>query len=351
MDNRSALNAITAWRLLDAGRIDEALGLAGDLPGLAALIAHLGRSSPPPDAPGNSVTAPAVTGWKQYYRAEYADAVTTWSELYPSGLSWVDAWVALGFAKVATDVGRFATALGWAGVSAAHARAGEHLDLLAAVCGARGEVLLRGGRPLAAAESFAEDIALLPPGCRFLGRIRCYRAHAWARLGEDGEVAAEIAYRQAAHSPHERTDPYAWAGLALLAAARADKDAICSLLDNQPQDGMPGAWMLVAAVRAGVRPPDPSLKTAAERFGGLHRWERRWLHGWARSLGLELAAPPELCRHDTPQLPDWRSEGELKPSAFDLPVSPHQLDDRGFADGSWPSRHPDLWHSRHCFMP
>ncbi|MEI7929256.1 MAG: hypothetical protein WCH40_11955, partial [Verrucomicrobiales bacterium] len=161
-------DVIEAWDLASAGRFDEAIERATEYPGLAALL-KARANKPGADA------YPVLAGWRAYYRGKYRLALREFLEQLPAGFKpgWLSTWAELGVAKVASDCGRWGLALEWCARAWRSASNGEHMDLLAQVAGARGEVLLRAGHALEAAAAFDEDIALLPVGSRYRGRVRC----------------------------------------------------------------------------------------------------------------------------------------------------------------------------------
>jgi hypothetical protein len=286
-------HTLAAWNLAQAGRWDAALEAARQDPGLLEILLH--RKGQTVDQ-----AEPVIFGWQSYYRGRYREAL----EAFLKGTGqeedgWLKAWAQLGVAKVASDSGWWVDALDWCALAWLTAGRNEHLDLMAQVAGARGEVLLRAGRPLDAAASFAEDVALLGPGNRYAGRGRCYEAHAWSRLGHTGEKAAALAYRLVMHSVGEGvTAAYAAAGMALMAARSGDVARLRSV-ERSGLEGMPKFWTLVAEARLSAMggKSSPALSSAAEVLPQEYHAERWWFAGWSRALGSPAFVSPMLEEH------------------------------------------------------
>lgn len=336
------------WRILEAmqlgevGRHGEALERAAADADVAAVLCHAARRSGP--AAASPSFRSALHGWAAYFTARYAQASAAFQVVWGDADApvWLQAWVALGISKVATDIGDDTHALVWCAQAHALARQGEHRDHLAACAGARGEILLRAGQAMAAAQAFSEDLALLPAGSRFRGRVRCCLAHAWARLGCNGRQAALVAYRLAAHTPGETgTRTYAAAGLALLGVRLGEASLVAEALSWQPQ-GMAAAWCHIANARFAAD-PRPSLAAAWEQAPPEYLYERAWLYSYARTLGVELASSQAVGKEAPVVLPDprldirWRLVGPI--DTVDLPQQ-LPLD-----------QHPDPWAARDRFMP
>lgn len=109
------------------------------------------------------------------------------------GRLWARAGLVLG--KLYTDAGDVDAARLWLLEGMREARSCVDLDLLAACCGALGEVLYLGGQPLPALELFTLDATLLPPGSTHLERLMVYRAHCYRQYNQ--LAAARGLYEQA----------------------------------------------------------------------------------------------------------------------------------------------------------
>lgn len=349
---RTFFRSLAALRLSDAGRHDAALAALGSARSSLGPILSFRAQVPAENLAGDA--GDALEGWRLYYSARYASAVPKLVRGVSSGLPWIEAWCALGLSKVATDTGRWRTAAGWCSVATALARRYELLELMAEISGARGEVLLRAGRPVPAAEAFSLDLSLLPVGSRFRGRVLCYRAHAFARLGEAGWPAAELAYRVAAHTPGEATAGYARAGLALLGAA-SGRPSLVEEACRPPVEPNPIAeyWCRVAQARVASSAGAPAselLLEAGRRLPSEYPYERRWLSALGASMGapssVELPADPADLSPEVPAPEDsvtWRQV-----TSFDRGADDDTLPDQGFGDG-W--LEGDLWVARERFMP
>ena len=337
--------SIAAWNLAEAGRWDAALAAANDNPGLVSVLSQ--RSGT-----WTQAEEPAIRGWQMYYKGNYRAAL---QEL-EAGSShendgWLRAWSQLGIAKIASDSGRWRVALDWCAVAWRESSKNEHLDLMAQVAGARGEVLVRAGRPIEAASAFAEDQALLGPGNRYRGRLRCYQAHAWSRSGPNGEKAAILAYRLAMHSVGEDiTSAYAAAGLALL-AARTNDCARLQAVQSGAFVGMPGFWVLVAAAHLATNSDSRSafLRKAADTLPREYFAEHWWLAGWSRALGCQVSNPPILAECFPTHVP------EALHGKFTLVERP--VEGMDVSDAPWWGQEPAIdddnawWAIRDSFMP
>lgn len=337
--------SIAAWNLAEAGRWDAALATATDNPGLVSVL--LQRSGTTSQA-----NEPAIRGWQMYYKGDYRAALQEFETgSSQSSDGWLRGWCQLGIAKVASDSGWWRVALDWCAVAWRESSKSEHLDLMAQIAGARGEILLRAGRPIAAASAFAEDQALLGPGNRYRGRLRCYQAHAWSRSGSNGVKAAILAYRLAMHSVGEDiTSAYAAAGLALLAARMND----CGRLQSVQAgafEGMPGFWVLVAAARLATCSDSRKelLRRAADTLPREYFAEQWWLAGWSLALGCQVSNPPRL----TDCFPTNVPEAPL--GRFTLVECPAA--GMNISDAPWWGNEPEIddenawWLIRDAFMP
>jgi hypothetical protein len=330
----------SAVRLCEIGRFEEALGLAqsAGIHELAEIIRFRSREDISP-------RMPVLMGWQFYYSGRYSEALENFYQ--SSGGGWIESWAFLGVAKVASDCGYWSSALHWCAKAWRTAVEAEHTDMLAEVAGARGEILLRAGRPLEAAESFGVDLALLPPGSRFLGRVRCTEAHAFSRLGPAGRHAAMLGYRLAMHSPGEpATKHYAAAGMALL-AARVESPDLLSEVVEPSHSGLPRFWVLVARARLAENPAERGqfVSMAREALPPFYFAEHWWLGGWS---GLSpdggTPGPLDLGGISLPGGDPWNS--------VEMPVDPESVSDapwlasnrKGYAPEAW-------WALRDRFMP
>lgn len=350
-----------AMSLGQSGRFKEAISSLDSDDDLVQLLCFMhGRELT--SSSGNF--ADAMTGWRAYFRAAYADAAAHFASGLDEDFPWLFAWSALGLAKVATDTGHLATAIRWASSAAAVARHFECLDLLSEISGARGEIYLRAGRPMLASEAFALDLALLPAGSRYRGRVLCYTAHAHVRMGCAAWPLAEAAYRIAAHTPGEHTDPFALAGLALLGAEWASLERGRSALVDEalhalgptPAVHVGSAWIHVARARVAFlrhETPDPWCSTALALFPPEHPFERRWLTEWARGMSVPLAdaGAATAAAADTPRFPTWRAHRRARPTAFDSHEADETLPEDAFATGTTLPSAEESWRARLRFMP
>ena len=337
-------NHLAAWHLAEAGRWEEALDAAGACPDLHALLSQRAFR------PINTADA-VIIGWQCYYQGLYREALGHFhseemADACDGPGGWRRAWSRLGIAKVASDSGHWKSALGWCAAAWILAAEEEHLDLLAQIAGARGEILLRAGKPLDAAAAFAEDRALLPPGSRYHGRVRSYEAHAWARLGPNGRAAATLAYRMALHSPGEAaTAGYAAAGLALL-AAREDHTGWNPEEWSVPATGLPQFWLLVVKARA--CPSAETLRQAAETLPAIHFAEHWWLANWSRSMGINGPPAPDLRDVFPESIPPPPQDSR---TLVEEPVDPGQIPDAPWWTNKLPQTPDQWWRIRDCFMP
>lgn len=345
-------NALEALRLSEAGRHAEALEQPGVPSAVSAIVRFWARR--PADIAADTATQHCLEGWTSYYRAQYCAALARFDAALASDPPrWIAAWAALGMSKVACDAGAAREGLGWCGIAHALARQGEHLEHLAAVAGSRGEILLRSGFALEAAHAFSEDVALLPPGNRYRGRVRCYLAHAWARLGENGRKAAGMAYRLAGHVPGDPTTrSYAAAGLALLGVRSKEYGLVEEALHWQPQE-MSLAWCLVA--KALVQPQNASkaLAGAYEAMPAIYLHERRWLARLAREHAPGLIESPPCGSDHRPPVPDpCKNKNWRHVCRIDLPVDPDSCTDVPcLADAMAIEEKSDVLTLRDRFMP
>ena len=336
---------IAAWNLAEAGLWDAALDAAHDDPSLVSVLSQR-------RGPAVHGGEPVVFGWQSYNKGDYQNALDAFLIACANNDDgWLKAWAQLGVAKVASDSGWWRVAMDWCAVAWLTSSKYEHLDLMAQIAGARGEILLRAGRPIEAASAFAEDQSLLGPGNRYRGRLRCYQAHAWSRSGRNGQKAAILAYRLAMHSVGEDiTSDYAAAGLALLAARNNDPSRLPPNQSN-PITGLPGFWITVAKARlAGDK---ACLATLLERAGEIlpreYFAEHWWLAGWSRALGSPLFSFPILSDCFPTEVPQ-AAVGEF--TLVESPVAGHEL-----CNAVWWGESPSVddadawWAIRDSFMP
>lgn len=337
-------NHLAAFNLAEAGRWEDALRVSASTGDLCDVLSQRAFRA-------KTTEDPIILGWQFYYLGHYREALAHFLvyELAAQDgevVGWRRAWCQLGIAKIASDSGHWKTALKWCSSAWKCAAEREHLDLMAQISGARGEVLLRAGRPLDAAAAFAEDRALLTPGNRFHGRLRCYEAHAWSRMGKNGRIAAALAYRIALHSSGEEANAaYAAAGLALL-NIRMDCFSIHQAEWNAAAKGLPLFWVLIAKVKAGA--DKLLLQRAFDALPQIHYAEHWWLANWSRSLGYDSFLPPDLAEIFPSTLPN---PPEQVMTGVESPVMLTE-----FADAPWWSdglqdNDTDWWQLRDCFMP
>lgn len=333
---------LTAWRLAEAGRWTEALEHCEPGSEFGEVIAFQAKRN-------IDSKLPVLAGWTAYFKADYAKARDEFSS--QEGNGWLKAWAELGLAKVASDCGIWRIGLLWCAQAWRTAAAGEHLDLLAQVSGARGEILLRAGRASDAAVAFTEDLGMLTPGNRYRGRVRCYQSHAWARMGPDGRTAAKLAYRVSAHSPAEAaTNGFAVAGLAILAARVEDCDILAEA-SHCPQTGLPGFWIAVAQARLSTTESESRRlqQDAVSKLPPVYYAERWWLSGWIHGQSRDRDVLQTLLEASTlfpaPDQRDWTAV-ELPVPADDVSDAPWRL-----APESWPTNSDGWWSLRDAFMP
>lgn len=356
MNEEDVLRGLTGLRLAVAGRHEEALHwLPGNMAGLRSMVAQWART---PAATPPGIIGDLVRGWIAYYRAEYAKAYASFSEAQSADIPWVLAWALLGKGKVCTDLGYFAHATSWCRKASAVARRFEHDDVVAAAQGARGEALLRAGCPRFALEAFTLDLGLLPAGDRFRGRVMCYQAHAYRRLG--AYSAAKLAYRISAQLPGENTAPYAYAGLAGLGAETEDAGLVEEAVRyaERFQQAMPThvcvAWVYLA--RAWM---ERSRRTAFASWLERSRralppefiFEHRWLENWLPHIGER---PPKKSRISV-DIERFVPEGrDVCPARsdwiFDDDPPDEELFNSGFQSLQWGVNLEELWQQRLHFM-
>lgn len=336
---------IAAWSLAEAGQWEAAMNAAQNDPALLSVLSL--RKGQFMDGVG-----PAILGWQLYYQGKYRDALQEFiTGVDQENDGWLKAWAQLGIAKVASDSGWWGLAVDWCAVAWRTASKNEHLDLMAQVAGARGEALLRAGCPGDAATSFAEDKALLGPGNRYSGRLRCYQAHAWSRLGPNGEKAATLAYRLAMHSVGEGvTSAFAAAGLAILAARNMDPIRFKSIQMEEFSD-LPKFWISVAAARLAADPDGRGLylQSAFDALPSVYFAEHWWLAGWSRALGMPVSVSPVISECFPTHIP------EANLGQFTLVESP--FSGKNLNDAHWWNESPSecddeaWWKIRDSFMP
>jgi hypothetical protein len=344
--NETWQEVLAAWRLAEAGRWVEAMDVARACGDLSAVLAQRARH-PGPDV------YPVLAGWRAYYKAEYQSALAAFLDQLSTSEAggWLTAWATLGVAKIASDCGRWRTALNWCACAWRCAAKGEHVDLLAQVAGTRGEVLLRAGMASESAAAFAEDLALLPAGSRYRGRVRCYQAHAYARLGPQGEKAAQLAYRLAIHSPGETdTASFATAGLALL-AARMRNPAILEETRARELRGLARFWSAVAAARISNDEGDRKhhIAEAASSLPQFYFAERWWLAGWTAAWGIHVFDAPTLHKTLGFELP---TAPVIPMTRVEDPVPADEIEDAPWWGISPILKDPEAWWGiRDAFMP
>lgn len=327
---------IAALRLSESGAFTEALDLAQD-PSLRELLAFRARQIP-------STSEPAILGWREYFRAAYRNAVSHF--VNQTGSGWLKAWAELGIAKAASDCGFWKAALEWCAKAWLTASAGEHLDLLAEISGARGEILLRAGRPTRAAAAFSEDLAFLTPGSRYAGRVRCYLAHAWSRMGPEGQRAARLFYRLASHSQGEPdTRPFAVCGLALL-ETRVGGECRKDKIPQMSEPGLPAFWIKICQTK-GEEPGSLREHLAAETEALLpaeYHAERWWLSGWLGRPDSSTLSALDI-RDVLPVPPPTFTRVEMPDLETDIPDAPW------WRPQEWPDSPEGWWKLRDHFMP
>jgi len=130
MNDGEVLRALTAMRLLSAGRYREASeSLPPGLVGLRSLIAlQAGDEIDPPE----TALGDLVRGWANYFKANYPAAFEWFSKAECEQTPWLKAYALLGKGKVCTDLGFFADAARWCCDASCIARQFEHDELVAA---------------------------------------------------------------------------------------------------------------------------------------------------------------------------------------------------------------------------
>ncbi len=368
-DSDEILDSVIIMRLVEAGRFKDASELlAGHWPELKALISYRWKREIGDAYDQVSASmAGVLRGWKSYYRAEYAEAAGHFRKALESERPWIRAWAAIGMAKAATDTGFLKSASEWCILASALARHYEMGEHHSAAAGALGEVLLRGFYNAEALAAFDMDLALLPVGAYYRGRILCYRAHAYSRLGPECRCAAEVAYRLAVHTPAERTDAYALAGVCLMAVEYGDVEFFNDSLQRlesvpSPELSPAHAWGRVCKARMVQLDKcggnlDSLCRAAYNTFPPEYHFERIWTLKWSGSLGIQIAPEqmPESSDDKTrfnPEIPsatgypDW---GLV--TAFDLAGAECDLLDTGFTAHNWGEATQEIWQERRRFMP
>jgi len=355
MNDEEVLRAITAMRLLSAGRYKEAAEwFPSDLLGLQSFVALQARHEiDPPEG----VLGDLVRGWANYYNANYPRAFEDFSKAECTKIPWLKAYAWLGKGKVCTDLGFFADAARWCCDASCLARQFEHDDLVAASQGARGEILLRTGHPRLATEAFSLDIALLPASDRFRGRVMCYQAHAYRRLG--AYSGAKLAYRTSAQQPGEETAPYAYAGLAMLGAETNDSGLIDEAIRYaeafyrgtriHPSVG----WVYIAKARFAHQQGEAPLEWLAlgkKYLPSSYLFEHQWLANWTALFGGDPA--PNFCA--LARLDNYRpaspSTAPSDANEFDSEKVEAELPNTGFANMKWSTDLESLWEQRELFV-
>lgn len=333
---------LTAWKLAEAGRWAEAMAHCEPGTTFGDLIAFQARQP-------CELKLPVLSGWAAYHQADYATAL---KEFYrQDGDGWLKSWAELGLAKVASDCGRWRLGLLWCALAWRTASEGEHLDLLAQISGARGEILLRAGRASDAASAFTEDLGLLTPGNRYHGRVWCYQSHAWSRMGPDGVAAAKLAYRLSIHSPAESaTNSFAVAGLALL-GVRLQDPTLLSEITQFSQEGLPGFWIAISQARLAATPDEfqQFQQEACSKLPPFYFAERWWLSGWINGVCREREAVKNLTSAAT----SFPTPAPRKWTAVELPVGSEDVSDAPWLlePESWPQDSDGWWSIRDVFMP
>lgn len=355
MNDEDVLQAMTAIRLVSAGRYREANALLpADLPGLQSFIKLQSGDvvSPPSGAFGD-----LVRGWTSYYQADYRVAFEQFSKAERSSVPWLKASAWIGKGKVCTDLGFFADAARWCGDASCLARQFEHDDLVATANGARGEILLRSGQPRLAAEAFSLDMGLLQPSDRFRGRVMCYQAHAYRRLG--AYSAAKLAYRTSAQQPGETTAPYAYAGLAMLGAETDDAGLIDEAIrhaESFHRDARVHAcigWMYIAKARFSHRQGDLTddlLSRAKATLPAEYVFEHSWLDHWAAIVNKQGRPGSDRITALKQFRPAPASGSPLAGCGFDSEPVERDLFNEGIASVNWAADLDQLWAQRSFFF-
>ncbi len=356
MDDMTVLKALTGLRLSTVGRHAESLDwLAPELLGLKAFVSQQGRiETKPPHGPLGDL----VRGWSFYYQSQYTHAFENFDNATDVDVPWVQAFAMLGKGKVCTDLGFFADAARWCANSSCIARRFEHDDLVAAAHGARGEILLRTGHPRLAIEAYTLDMALLAASDRYRGRVMCYQAHAYSRLGAFS--AAKLAYRTSAQQPGENTAPYVYAGLALLGAESDDfglVDEAVRYAEDMPTNlrDHPGvSWIYTARSRVALTRGEDALnwcKLAQKFMPAGYLFEHQWLTHWLVAVG----GRSESASFEHPLQPELRSvshsQQSQQGSEFDCDPIEANLFNEGLAKILWSNSRETLWTQRRYFVP
>lgn len=337
---------LAAWGLAEVGRWNEATQYAEHSPGLTEVIALRGKQN-------FQATHPVMAGWQSYYRGDYRTALESFNRYLnsPSASFWSIGFTELGMAKIASDCGRWQAGLDWCAKAWNSASNGEYNDLFPQIAGARGEILLRAGRAGDAAAAFSEDYGLLPAGSTFRGRVRCYQAHCWSRLGSNGTDAALLAYRIAIHSPGEpETSAFAAAGLALL-AARIGNRALMEETNGIELTGIMAYWKAVATARLSTDENERTalIQQAAASLPTYYFAERWWFAGWTESQGISLIETPDLATVLGVSIPPILPS---KWTGVEAPLSSLEITDAPWwKTGLQPVTADDWWALRDAFMP
>ncbi len=355
MNDEDVLRALTAMRLFSAGRNREANELLpSSLLGLRAFFAmQAGEEIEPPEG----VLGDLVRGWANYYKASYPAAFEDFSRVECTQIPWLKAYAWLGKGKVCTDLGFFADAAQWCGDASCLARQFEHDELVAAAQGARGEILLRSGHPRLAAEAFSLDMGLLPASDRFRGRVMCYQAHAYRRLG--AYSAAKLAYRTSAQQPGEQTAPYANAGLAMLGADTDDVGLINEAIgyaesfyrDDRVHPCV--GWMYIAKARFAQRHrenPIAWLARAKKFLPTGYVFEHHWLANWTAVASNQFASVAIVDSELSQFRPKSPSAVRMPGCDFDIEPIESQLPNCGLASVQWATDVDEIWSQRELFV-
>ena len=358
MNDLIVLKALSSLQLSRVGRHHEAFDeldeLATELPGLRAYVAQQGHI---PTDISSGPLGDLVQGWSHYYQARYAEAFESFGDASTVDAPWLKAYAMLGKGKVCTDLGFFADAARWCAEASCLARRYEHDEIVAAAHGARGEILLRADHPRLAIEAYTLDTALLPASDRFRGRVMCYQAHAYSRLG--AHAAATLAYRTSAQEQGEKTAPYAFAGLAMLGAETENYGLIhealrhADLLDSPIHDGV--GWIYVARSRyAQLQGEDTQrwCELARNHLPNEYIFEHQWLARWTKTLGHQVESMPSTpvsLRSFRPHPPDKLEETGIE---FDSDPIDVKLFNDGLVNVEWSHDVNALWNQRrHYFLP
>jgi len=355
MNDECVLRAITAMRLLSTGRHhDAAAWLQSELTGLQAFVSlQAGLEIDPPEGP----LGDAIRGWGNYYKANYPVAFEDFSNAESTIIPWLKAYAWLGKAKVCTDLGFFADAAQWCCNASCLARQFELDEWVAAAQGALGEILLRTGYPRLATEAFSLDMALLPASDRFRGRVMCYQAHAYRRLG--AYSAANLAYRTSSQQPGEQTAPYAYAGLAMLGAETDDAELVdeairfATSLHNNSRMHTSIAWIYIAKSRLAERRSEYAghwLVHAKNFLPAEYVFEHCWLACWTALVNMQVTPVTFADSSHTRYRPTSVPEVSLPGSGFDTDLTELSLENDGFASIQWAQDKDGLWAQYKLFV-